>query len=75
MTTAKFHLHPVHHVGPVDSRIFGGFLEHMGRAVYEGVYDPESVHADEYGCRADVLAALAALDFSCLLYTSDAADE
>ena len=62
MTTAKFHLHPVHHVGPVDSRIFGGFLEHMGRAVYEGVYDPESVHAAEYGCRADVLAALAALD-------------
>ena len=68
MTTAKFHLHPVHHVGPVDSRIFGGFLEHMGRAVYEGVYDPESVHADEYGCRADVLAALAALDFSVMRY-------
>ena len=26
--------------GPIDRRIFGGFLEHLGRAVYGGVYDP-----------------------------------
>ncbi len=30
------------HVGTIDRRIFGGFLEHLGRAVYQGVYDPES---------------------------------
>lgn len=38
----------------VDKRIFGSFLEHMGRAVYEGVYQPESKFADEDGTRRDV---------------------
>ncbi|MCU0270125.1 MAG: hypothetical protein MUF83_15970 [Acidimicrobiales bacterium] len=61
-------LHPRFHVGPVDPRIFGGFLEHMGRAVYEGVYDPGSAHADEHGCRADVLDALRRLDLSVVRY-------
>ena len=68
MTTARFHLHPRHRVGPVDPRLFGGFLEHMGRAVYEGVYDPDSVHADAHGCRTDVLDALAELDFTVMRY-------
>jgi len=35
------------HVGPVDRRIFGGFLEHIGRAVYEGIYDPAIVEITE----------------------------
>ena len=68
MSKAKFHLHPHHHVGAVDPRIFGGFLEHMGRAVYEGIYDPTSAHADEYGCRSDVLSALDELDFTVMRY-------
>ena len=42
-------LHTRFAVGPVDRRIFGGFLEHMGRAVYGGVHDPDSAHADEHG--------------------------
>jgi alpha-N-arabinofuranosidase len=45
-------------VGPIDPRIFGGFLEHLGRAVYEGVYDPGSPLSDRAGFRKDVLAAL-----------------
>ena len=40
----------------------------MGRAVYEGVYDPTSAHADEFGCRADVLTALNELDFTVMRY-------
>ena len=55
-------------IGRVDPRIFGGFLEHMGRAVYEGVYDPQSRHADAEGCRSDVLAALRALDMTVMRY-------
>jgi alpha-N-arabinofuranosidase len=51
-------LHPAFNVGAVDERVFGGFLEHLGRAVYEGVHDPGSIHADEHGNRTDVLAAL-----------------
>jgi alpha-N-arabinofuranosidase len=68
MAATRFHLHPHHQVGAVDPRIFGGFLEHMGRAVYEGVYEPTSPHADEHGCRTDVTAALAELDFTVMRY-------
>ena len=55
-------------IGRVDPRLFGGFLEHMGRAVYEGVYDPQSRHADAEGCRSDVLAALRKLDMTVMRY-------
>ncbi len=51
-------LHTQFQIGPLDERVFGGFLEHMGRAIYEGVYDPKSPHADEDGFRTDVLEAL-----------------
>lgn len=55
-------------VGQVDPRIFGGFLEHMGRAVYQGVYDPESVHADKDGFRSDTLGALQRLNMTAMRY-------
>ena len=49
----------------------GGFVEHMGRCVYEGIYEPKSAHADEEGLRTDVLDALRAQQYTtCLLYTS-----
>ena len=71
MTKATFNLHPQHHVGSVDPRIFGGFLEHMGRAVYQGVFDPSSIHADEFGCRTDVLDALSELEFTVMRYPGE----
>ncbi len=61
-------LHTEFHAGPVDERLFGGFLEHIGRAVYEGVYDPNSAHADEDGFRADVCDALRRLDMTAMRY-------
>jgi len=42
MEITTISLHTGYRIGVVDSRIFGGFLEHLGRAVYEGVYDPRS---------------------------------
>ena len=42
-------------IGDVDERIYGGFIEHLGRAVYEGIYQPEHPCADEDGFRTDVL--------------------
>jgi alpha-N-arabinofuranosidase len=68
MQHTTIHLHTQHRIAPVDPRIFGGFLEHMGRAVYEGVYDPGSAHADPDGFRTDVLAALARLRMSVMRY-------
>jgi len=55
-------------IADVDPRVFGGFVEHMGRCVYEGIYDPTSAHADEHGCRTDVLDALAQLRFTAVRY-------
>ena len=68
MKTTTLHLHSRHQIGAVDPRVFGGFLEHMGRAVYEGVYDPESRHADSDGCRTDVLAALKKMQMTAMRY-------
>lgn len=39
----------------IDRRIYGSFIEHLGRAVYEGIYQPESPFADEQGLRKDTL--------------------
>jgi len=55
-------------IGAVDPRIFGGFLEHMGRAVYQGVYDPACSSADEDGFRTDVLGALHRLQMTAMRY-------
>ena len=46
---------PAHKVAPVNRRTFGSFVEHMGRCVYTGIYEPEHPMADEDGFRRDVL--------------------
>ena len=65
---ATLHLDTRHNVGPIDARIFGGFLEHLGRCVYEGVYDPESPLSDEQGFRRDVLEVLRPLRMPVIRY-------
>lgn len=42
-------------VAPIDRRIFGTFVEHMGRCVYGGIYEPGHATADADGLRQDVL--------------------
>jgi alpha-N-arabinofuranosidase len=42
-------------VAPLDRRIFGTFVEHLGRCVYGGIYEPGHATADENGFRQDVL--------------------
>jgi alpha-N-arabinofuranosidase len=42
-------------IGEVDKRIYGSFIEHLGRAVYGGIYEPDHSEADEQGFRKDVL--------------------
>jgi alpha-L-arabinofuranosidase len=48
-------------LGQVDRRIFGGFIEHLGRCIYGGVFDEGSPLADAQGFRTDVLDAVRAL--------------
>ena len=52
---ASLILHPSFTVGEVDPRIFGSFIEHLGRAVYHGIYEPGHPTADEEGFRGDVI--------------------
>lgn len=42
-------------IGQVDKRLFGSFIEHIGRAVYGGIYEPGHPEADDMGFRQDVL--------------------
>jgi alpha-N-arabinofuranosidase len=48
---------PDRQLGRVDRRIFGGFIEHLGRCIYGGIYEEGSPLSDEHGFRRDVLAA------------------
>ncbi len=41
-------------IAPLDRNLFGSFLEHLGRAIYEGIYDPGSKLSDSNGLRKDV---------------------
>jgi len=66
--TATVHLDIQNTTGVVDRRIFGGFLEHLGRAVYQGAYDPGNPRSNEQGFRRDVLDALRPLGFSVMRY-------
>ena len=41
-------------ISPIDPRVFGSFIEHLGRAVYTGIYEPGHPTADAFGFRGDV---------------------
>ncbi|MNW47077.1 Intracellular exo-alpha-(1-_5)-L-arabinofuranosidase 1 [compost metagenome] len=51
---AKILIDKEYRLADVDSRIYGSFIEQLGRAVYGGIYDPGHPTADEYGFRRDV---------------------
>jgi alpha-N-arabinofuranosidase len=55
-------------LAPVDERIYGSFVEHLGRCVYEGIYQPESPFADEQGFRQDVAALIKQLNVPIVRY-------
>ncbi len=52
---ARITLDPDFQISRIDKRIYGSFIEHLGRAVYGGVYQPDHASADEEGFRKDVL--------------------
>ena len=55
-------------ISEISPLLFSGFAEHMGRCIYEGIYEPSSPRADENGLRKDVLAALRELNFRLMRY-------
>ena len=53
---------------PLDRNLFGSFLEHLGRAIYEGIYDPGSKLSDANGFRTDVLNQIKQLGVPIIRY-------
>jgi alpha-N-arabinofuranosidase len=55
-------------IGEVAPSLFGGFAEHLGRCVYEGIYEPDHPAADEDGFRTDVLELVRELGMPVMRY-------
>ena len=55
-------------VSEVDKRIYGSFIEHLGRAVYDGIYQPGNPLSDEDGFRTDVLNMVKELNVPIVRY-------
>jgi alpha-L-arabinofuranosidase len=55
-------------IGTTDRRLFGAFVEHLGRCVYGGIFEPDHPEADARGFRKDVLALVRELAPSIMRY-------
>jgi alpha-N-arabinofuranosidase len=66
--TARFTLDPAFDVATVNPRLFGSFVEHLGRCVYTGIYEPGHPAADADGLRTDVLALIRELGVTAIRY-------
>ena len=64
----KFTLHRELEICEIDNRMFGSFVEHLGRCVYEGIYEPNHPSADDEGFRKDVLELIKELGVSIVRY-------
>ena len=68
MKFAKMTLCSEYRVGSIDKRVYGSFIEHLGRAVYGGIYEPGHPAADENGLRTDVNALIKELNVPVVRY-------
>lgn len=68
MKYAKLTIASEFRVGKTDDRIYGSFVEHLGRCVYGGIYEPGHPEADENGFRRDVLGLIKELNVPVVRY-------
>ena len=68
MSTTKVIINKAFRVGRIDSRLFGSFLEHMGRVIYTGIYEPDNDNSDEDGFRKDVLERVRKMNVTAIRY-------
>lgn len=66
--SALLALHPAFALAPVRRPLFGSFIEHIGRSVYGGIYEPDHPTADADGFRQDVLEAAKELHLDGIRY-------
>lgn len=55
---ARIKIDPDRKIGEINNHIYGNFVEHLGRCVYGGIYEPGSSLSDDKGFRKDVLQAV-----------------
>lgn len=55
-------------IGEIDKRLYGSFVEHMGRVIYSGIYEPKHPCSDEDGFRMDVIEAVKNLGITSVRY-------
>ena len=65
---AKITVNKNNEIGKIDRRIYGSFIEHLGRAVYNGIYEPTHQSADDKGFRKDVLELINQLNVPIVRY-------
>lgn len=68
MRKAKLILDKDYVISPIDKRIYGNFVEHLGRCVYTGIYEPGHPQADAEGFRKDVLDLVKRLNVPIVRY-------
>src|SRR5688500_4832774 len=68
MSRARLTLHPAFRVGAVDRRLFGGFVEHLGRHIYDGIHEPGHPTAGPDGFRRDVIELVKELGVTAIRY-------
>lgn len=68
MNTAHLSLRPSAVIGAINPRLYGSFLEHLGRAVYDGIYEPGHPSADADGFRTDVIELVKELGVTTVRY-------
>ena len=68
MSNARIRVAPDQVIGPVKRRLFGSFVEHMGRCVYGGVFDPTDPSANAEGFRTDVIELTKEMGVSVVRY-------
>ncbi|HEX6805228.1 MAG TPA: alpha-N-arabinofuranosidase [Terriglobales bacterium] len=55
-------------IAPISHNLFGSFLEHLGRAIYQGIYDPGNKLSDANGFRKDVLQEIKTMGVPIIRY-------
>ena len=66
--TARIFIDSRRTISPLDRNLFGSFLEQLGRAIYDGIYDPGSKLSDSNGFRKDVMQAVRTMGVPIIRY-------
>ena len=65
---ARVTAHKDYTIARIDDRVYSAFLEHLGRAIYTGIYEPDHPTADANGMRGDVIDLVRAINIPYVRY-------